>query len=184
MTTPLNDSITLGQAPGTVDEIVRIADGAPVALEKAALDNMARVSSRIQRAIEQGQTIYGLTTGVGDLVTTRLSPDRMTDTQLNMLRSHACGVGPDLTVREVRAMMAVTLKSLLQGYSGVTPALAQRIADMLNRQVSSVCSPPPIWRAGCASRPCGAIRAATMPACTPCALIPDSRKPRKTCAAC
>ncbi len=94
MTTPLNDSITLGQAPGTVDEIVRIADGAPVALEKAALDNMARVSSRIQRAIEQGQTIYGLTTGVGDLVTTRLSPDRMTDTQLNMLRSHACGVGP------------------------------------------------------------------------------------------
>ena len=46
MTTPLNDSITLGQAPGTVDEIVRIADGAPVALEKAALDNMARVSSR------------------------------------------------------------------------------------------------------------------------------------------
>ncbi|PLF21362.1 histidine ammonia-lyase, partial [Klebsiella pneumoniae] len=136
MTTPLNDSITLGQAPGTVDEIVRIADGAPVALEKAALDNMARVSSRIQRAIEQGQTIYGLTTGVGDLVTTRLSPDRMTDTQLNMLRSHACGVGPDLTVREVRAMMAVTLKSLLQGYSGVTPALAQRIADLLNRQVT------------------------------------------------
>ena len=130
MTTPLNGSITLGQAPGTVDEIVRIADGAPIALEKAALDNMARVSSRIQRAIEQGQVIYGLTTGVGDLVTTRLSPDRMTDTQLNMLRSHACGVGPDLTVREVRAMMAVTLKSLLQGYSGVTPALAQRIADM------------------------------------------------------
>jgi histidine ammonia-lyase len=136
MTTPLNGSITLGQAPGTVDEIVRIADGAPIALEKAALDNMARVSSRIQRAIEQGQVIYGLTTGVGDLVTTRLSPDRMTDTQLNMLRSHACGVGPDLTVREVRAMMAVTLKSLLQGYSGVTPALAQRIADMLNRQVT------------------------------------------------
>ncbi|EPG4140739.1 MULTISPECIES: HAL/PAL/TAL family ammonia-lyase [Klebsiella] len=136
MTTPLNGSITLGRAPGTVDEIVRIADGAPIALEKAALDNMARVSSRIQRAIEQGQVIYGLTTGVGDLVTTRLSPDRMTDTQLNMLRSHACGVGPDLTVREVRAMMAVTLKSLLQGYSGVTPALAQRIADMLNRQVT------------------------------------------------
>lgn len=136
MTTPLNGSITLGQARGTVDEIVRIADGAPIALEKAALDNMARVSSRIQRAIEQGQIIYGLTTGVGDLVTTRLSPDRMTDTQLNMLRSHACGVGPDLTVREVRAMMAVTLKSLLQGYSGVTPALAQRIADMLNRQVT------------------------------------------------
>ncbi|TAI79740.1 histidine ammonia-lyase, partial [Klebsiella pneumoniae] len=59
MTTPLNDSITLGQAPGTVDEIVRIADGAPVALEKVELDNMARVSSRIQRAIEQDQTIYG-----------------------------------------------------------------------------------------------------------------------------
>ena len=60
----------------------------------------------------------------------------MTDTQLNMLRSHACGVGPDLTVREVRAMMAVTLKSLLQGIQRRHPALAQRIADMLNRQVT------------------------------------------------
>ncbi|NIY48980.1 aromatic amino acid lyase [Cedecea colo] len=136
MTTHPHSPVILGRDPSSIDDIVRIADGAPVALDQAALDNMAVVSQRIELAIEEGQVIYGLTTGVGDLVTTRLSREQISGTQLNMLRSHACGVGPDLSLREVRAMMVVTLKSLLQGYSGVTPALAQRIADMLNQQVT------------------------------------------------
>jgi histidine ammonia-lyase len=136
MTAHPNQKVTLGHAASDIDDIVSIADGAPVALEQAALDNMAVVSQRIELAIDEGQVIYGLTTGVGDLVTTRLARDSLSGTQLNMLRSHACGVGPDLSIREVRAMMAVTLKSLLQGYSGVTPALALRLAEMLNRGVT------------------------------------------------
>jgi len=135
MTTNLG-CITLGGGPCAIEDIVRIADGAEVFLEPHALENMAVVSQYIRRAIQEEQVIYGLTTGVGDLVTTRLSTGQITDTQLNMLRSHACGVGAALTIREVRATMAVTLKSLLQGYSGVTPSLALRIADMLNKQVT------------------------------------------------
>lgn len=131
-----HETVTLGRAQTTIDELVRIADGAPVELAPEALANMNHVSGYIRRAIDEGQVIYGLTTGVGDLVTERLSADQIASVQLNMLRSHACGMGPDLSVREVRAMMAVMLKSLLQGYSGVSAELATRMAEMLNRQVT------------------------------------------------
>lgn len=134
--TPQADAVTLGTVATTIDELVRIADGAPVVLADDALAQMDKVSGYIHNAIAEGKVIYGLTTGVGDLVTERLSADQIASVQLNMLRSHACGMGPDLSVREVRAMMAVMLKSLLQGYSGVSAELAQRMCLMLNRQVT------------------------------------------------
>ncbi len=131
-----HNAVTLGITPTTIEQLVRIADGAQVALAPDALANMDNVSGYIRRAIDEGKVIYGLTTGVGDLVTERLSADQIASVQLNMLRSHACGMGPDLPVREVRAMMAVMLKSLLQGYSGVSPELVQRMAEMLNSRVT------------------------------------------------
>lgn len=131
-----HDVVTLGRAETTIEELVRIADGSRVQLDPEALAHMDNVSRYIHNAISEGKVIYGLTTGVGDLVTERLSANQIADVQLNMLRSHACGMGPDLSVREVRAMMAVMLKSLLQGYSGVNAELAQRIAQMLNNQVT------------------------------------------------
>ncbi|EHD19994.1 MULTISPECIES: HAL/PAL/TAL family ammonia-lyase [Brenneria] len=130
------DSVALGRAASSPADIVGIADGARVELEATALEGMLTVNRRIHQAIAQGRVIYGLTTGVGDLVTQRLSADDIADVQLNMLRSHACGVGAPLAEREVRAMMAVMLKSLLQGYSGVSPALAALMAEMLNKGVT------------------------------------------------
>ncbi|CAK8742900.1 Histidine ammonia-lyase [Sodalis praecaptivus] len=94
---------------------------------------MDHVQGLIQQAIAQGRVIYGLTTGVGDLVTSRLDAADVAAVQLHMLKSHACGVGAPLAPREVRAMMAVMIKSLLQGYSGVSPALVTVMAQMLNR---------------------------------------------------
>ncbi|KGD74725.1 histidine ammonia-lyase [Tatumella morbirosei] len=128
-------TITLGTRQSSIDEIVQIADGASVSLAADALQNMDRVHHYVRNAIDQGQVIYGLTTGVGSLVSTRLTADQIAGSQINMLRSHACGTGADLSIRETRAMMAVTLKSLLQGYSGVSSSLAIRLAEMLNRQV-------------------------------------------------
>ncbi|WP_437889632.1 HAL/PAL/TAL family ammonia-lyase [Phytobacter sp. V91] len=134
-TAPL-PAVTLGRAKTTIDELVRIADGAPVILADDALAHMDSVSRYIHNAIADGKVIYGLTTGVGDLVTERLGADQIGLMQMNMLRSHACGMGPDLSVREVRATMAVMLKSLLQGYSGVSAELARHMCRMLNQQVT------------------------------------------------
>ncbi|MBT0719076.1 aromatic amino acid lyase [Rosenbergiella epipactidis] len=128
-------AVTLGSAESSIDDIIQIADGAHVALDAEALQNMDKVHGYVRRAIDQGEVIYGLTTGVGSLVSTRLTAEQIGDSQMNMLRSHACGTGADLSIRETRAMMAVTLKSLLQGYSGVSSSLAIRLAEMLNRHV-------------------------------------------------
>ncbi|MEN0614455.1 aromatic amino acid ammonia-lyase [Klebsiella indica] len=130
------DAVILGRTRTTIEELVRIADGAPVILEPDALAHMDNVSRFIHKAIADGKVIYGLTTGVGDLVTERLSADQIGQMQMNMLRSHACGMGPDLSAREVRALMAVMLKSLLQGYSGVSAELARRMCQMLNQHVT------------------------------------------------
>ncbi|MEN3262281.1 aromatic amino acid ammonia-lyase [Sodalis endosymbiont of Spalangia cameroni] len=127
--------VTLGKGDTTLAEIAAIADGAPLALAADALAAMDHVQGLIQEAIAQGRVIYGLTTGVGDLVTSRLDAADVAAVQLNMLKSHACGVGAPLAPREVRAMMAVMIKSLLQGYSGVSPALVTVMAQMLNRGV-------------------------------------------------
>ncbi|KQN51769.1 histidine ammonia-lyase [Serratia sp. Leaf50] len=131
----MTQSVTLGTAETSVSEIAAIAYGAEVLLEASALDGMLNVHEKIRQAIADNKVIYGLTTGVGDLVTQRLSPEQISDVQLNMLKSHACGIGPVLAQHEVRAMMAVMIKSLLQGFSGVSPSLVQTMAEMLNKGV-------------------------------------------------
>lgn len=130
-----DSAIVLGDAETSIDQITKIADGALVSADTKSLHNMDRTHRYICEAIQQGKVIYGLTTGVGSLVSTRLDAAQAANSQINMLRSHACGTGPDLTIRETRAIMAVTLKSLLQGYSGVSSSLALRLIQMLNRQV-------------------------------------------------
>ena len=129
-------TVILGTAETSVRDIADIAYGAPVLPDPSASDAMLIVHEKIRQAIADNKVIYGLTTGVGDLVTQRLSPEQISDVQLNMLKSHACGTGPVLAQHEVRAMMAVMMKSLLQGYSGVSPALVQTMADMLNKGVT------------------------------------------------
>ncbi|AFE58615.1 HAL/PAL/TAL family ammonia-lyase [Rahnella aceris] len=129
-------TVILGTAETSVRDIADIAYGAQVLPDPSASDAMLIVHEKIRQAIDNNKVIYGLTTGVGDLVTQRLSPEQISDVQLNMLKSHACGTGPVLAQHEVRAMMAVMMKSLLQGFSGVSPALVQTMADMLNKGVT------------------------------------------------
>lgn len=129
------DSILLGRDETTTGDIAAIAAGAQVRIDALALAGMAAAHQQINRALAADKVIYGLTTGVGDLVTQRLSSPQIAAVQLNMLKSHACGTGADLAPAEVRAMMAIMIKSLLQGYSGVSPSLVDTMAMMLNRSV-------------------------------------------------
>ena len=79
--------------------------------------------------------VYGLTTGVGDLRTTRIPVEQTRDLQRNLLRSHAVGVGPALPEELVRAAMLVRVNQFCQGSSGVRPEVAQAILDLLNHDV-------------------------------------------------
>lgn len=128
--------VELGIAPSTIADIAAIAAGAKLALCSDALDGMKAVQNKLHQAIEERRPIYGLTTGVGDLYTVALGADEISRAQFNMLRSHASGMGKPLEAEPVRAIMACMIKSLLLGFSGVSPELVQTMADMLNRGVT------------------------------------------------
>ncbi|NWE25086.1 HAL/PAL/TAL family ammonia-lyase [Pseudomonas gingeri] len=129
-------TVKLGAEPTSIDDIAAIAAGAPVVLDPVMLTAMKRIHDLIQLELDCGQSIYGLTTGVGDLYSVKLRPEEISRSQLNMLRSHASGVGDPHDNLAIRAIMATMIKALLQGCSGVSSELVVTMSEMLNRGVT------------------------------------------------
>ena len=85
-----------------------------------------------------GAATYGVNTGFGKMASTRISVNEIRHLQLNLLRSHACGVGAPLSEPETRAMLLLRANSLAKGFSGVRPILAETLTEMLNCGVHPV----------------------------------------------
>ena len=92
----------------------------------------------IERLVAQGETVYGVTTGFGDLANVRIEPDQVLALQRNLVRSHTAGVGEPLPVDVVRAMLLLRANALAIGLSGVRPDLAELLCGMLNAGVHPV----------------------------------------------
>ena len=107
-------------------------DGARVELDRDALAAVGRNRRALDAAIERGEIIYGITTGLGALVRERIERGEAVAMQRDILRSHAAGVGPPLPREVVRAAMALRLNGLLRAHSGVRPLVLERVADLLN----------------------------------------------------
>lgn len=107
-------------------------DEARVELAPDALELVARNRTALEAAIGRGDTIYGVTTGLGALVRERLSMDDAVAAQRDVLRSHAAGVGAPLPRAAVRAAIATRLNGLLRGHSGIRPLVLERAAGLLN----------------------------------------------------
>src|SRR5687768_18403534 len=86
----------------------------------------------VEAAIASGEPVYGVTTGFGRLADTAIAPDRLAALQVNLLRSHAAGVGEPMPERVTRAIALLRANTLAAGRSGVRPALCERILDHLN----------------------------------------------------
>jgi histidine ammonia-lyase len=82
--------------------------------------------------VASGAVAYGVTTGFGKLSDVAIPPDRLDELQVNLVRSHAAGVGPLLAQREARAMMLLRANCIAKGYSGARPLLVDLLAGMLN----------------------------------------------------
>ena len=105
-------------------------------VELAATETMAR-SRAIVAAIEQEQRpVYGVSTGFGALATTLIDPERRSELQHALIRSHAAGVGPPMPGEVVRAMLLLRARSLAMGRSGVRPGVAQALLDLLNHGIT------------------------------------------------
>ena len=106
--------------------------GARVELDRDSLDSVGRNRRALDAAIERGETIYGITTGLGALVRERIGREDAVAMQSDILRSHAAGVGLPLPREVVRAAMALRLNGLLRARSGVRPLVLERVAALLN----------------------------------------------------
>jgi histidine ammonia-lyase len=111
---------------------------ARVDLDAQALEHVGRNRAALEAAIARGDTIYGVTTGLGALVRERLSMEEAVTAQRDVLRSHAAGVGAPLPRPVVRAAVAARLNGLLSGHSGVRPLVLERAAALLNADVVAI----------------------------------------------
>src|SRR5438477_459373 len=128
--------ITLDGHSLSIADVVAVArHAAPVAIAPQALVSVGASRRAVESAVARGDTIYGVNTGFGKLAHVRIKPDQVRELQLNLIRSHASGVGEPLPVDAVRAMMLLRANVLLRGTSGVRAILPELIVAMLNAQV-------------------------------------------------
>jgi histidine ammonia-lyase len=109
-----------------------------VQVEAAARARLVDSRRLVDAAIASGQTIYGINTGFGKLAKVRVPPDRLTELQANLIRSHAAGVGASLPAPVVRAVMLLRANVLLRPTSGVRPELVEALVALLNAGIVPV----------------------------------------------
>jgi len=112
--------------------------GAEVALAPDARAAMDASRAVIDRLVASDTAVYGVNTGFGDLAEVRISRDQIRQLQLNLVRSHACGVGTPLSESETRAIMLLRANALAKGLSGVRPVVVETLCAMLKHGVHPV----------------------------------------------
>jgi len=121
-----------GQPLSLADVLAIAREGRGAVLGRAARARMEQAHQALLRLEASGETIYGVTTGVGKLTTVTIPPEDRIALQHNLLRSHACGVGPPLPREVVRAILLLRAHALAHGYSGVRVEVAERLLELLN----------------------------------------------------
>src|SRR5438270_1683606 len=110
----------------------------PVLLDAEARERVERARAVVDDLVANDRLAYAITTGVGMLSDVRISADQNRELQVNLLRSHAVGVGEPLSEAETRAMILLRANSLAKGFSGVRPEVINTLCEMLNRGVHPV----------------------------------------------
>lgn len=120
----------------SVDDLVAIADrGETVGIADAARTRVKAARAVVDARADGDAPVYGVNTGFGSFAETRIGREDLTTLQTNLLRSHAAGVGEPLTVRAVRASMALRANVLAKGYSGIRQETLDALVTALNRGV-------------------------------------------------
>ncbi|HVT13010.1 MAG TPA: histidine ammonia-lyase [Fimbriimonadaceae bacterium] len=128
--------LTLDGRPLTLDQIALVALASePVSLSTSARQRMAESRGTVERIIAEGRTVYGVNTGFGKLSDVHVPPNELRLLQLNLVRSHACGVGDPLSAEETRALILLRANVLAAGYSGARPEIVDFLLAMLAKQV-------------------------------------------------
>ena len=123
----------------TLEQVAAVASGQEqVTLSPRVRPRAERSRRVVEQIIKEGRTVYGINTGFGKLSDVHIDQSQLRALQLNLIRSHSCGLGPTLSEAESRAMLLLRANVLSQGYSGCRPVLIETLVTMLERGVTPV----------------------------------------------
>lgn len=119
-------------------DFLKVIEGGKVELHQDAIARMQASRDVVDKIVAKNEAVYGITTGFGKLSDVRIPPESLNQLQLNLVRSHACGVGDPLPAEEVRGLMLLRANVLAVGCSGARAVIAETLAKMLNAGVVPV----------------------------------------------
>jgi histidine ammonia-lyase len=135
---PMTEPVRIGRLLRLEDLYDVAVKGRPVSFDPDARKRVEASRGVIDDVLRQGDAgprVYGVNTGFGAMSETRIQAEDVRALQRNLVRSHSTGVGPDLSVAEVRAMMVLRAQVIALGHSGVRPVLVDTLVAMLNAGV-------------------------------------------------
>jgi len=133
------NALVLDGQPMKAADIERVAlFGRKVAIAVEAKQRIAAGRAAIEQILAEGRVVYGVNTGFGKLSDVHIPPEKLGALQINLVRSHAGGVGQPLSVPEARAMVLLRANVLAKGFSGVRVELVELLVAMLNAGVTPV----------------------------------------------
>ena len=123
----------------TLQDVANVVrNGYVVELTQEAKQEIIKSREYVERLVEEGRVVYGITTGFGEFSKVSIAKDETECLQRNLIVSHACGVGRHLPAESVRAVMLLRINALSQGFSGIRLETVQTLVDMLNAGVIPV----------------------------------------------
>ncbi len=132
-------TITIGAQPLTLADIrSALAGPVSVTITGEARSRIARSAQTVARLLKTGDAIYGVNTGFGKLAKTRIADADLSQLQINIVRSHAAGVGAPLDPSVVRLIILLKINALSQGASGISTAVIDLLLAMINADVLPV----------------------------------------------
>jgi len=129
----------LAGQPLSLSEIATVAfENSPVEIASSVHARIRESREVIEKIVEQGGVVYGVSTGFGKLAEVQIPAGELRQLQLNLVRSHACGIGRPLSIPEVRAMILLRANVLALGLSGIRLEVIELLCALLNRGVHPV----------------------------------------------
>src|SRR5690625_3173715 len=126
------DSLTIEQIKAICFDRKKVKI-APDSLEKVRTSRLA-----VEQIIQNNKSIYGINTGFGKFSDVTIAEEDVQELQLNLIRSHACGVGEPFPEVVSRTMMVLRLNALIKGFSGIRIELVKTLEKLINQGIHPV----------------------------------------------
>jgi histidine ammonia-lyase len=131
--------ITLNGNNLTLEDFVQVARNHElVEIDEAAKSSIHEAQAYVSKIVSTGKPVYGINTGFGKLSDHSIKQEEASLLQLNLLRSHACGMGDVLSIEVVRGMMVQRINALVKGYSGIRLSTLEKMVEFLNKGLTPV----------------------------------------------